>query len=78
MPFTEYEFEGSDGNLLNPDTDTLRKISLSQATDNALICTSSVIEFESFNEKIPESRFAANWQCILRTDLFSNTFSKDQ
>ena len=76
MPFTEYEFEGPDGDLLNPDT--LRKTGLSQATDNILIRTFSDIEFESFNEEIPESRFANNLQCILRTDLFSNTFSEDQ
>ncbi|CUM55887.1 unnamed protein product [Debaryomyces tyrocola] len=76
MPFTEYEFEGPDGNLLNPDT--LRKASLSQATDNILIRTFSDIEFEPFNEEIPERRLANGLQCILRTDLFSNTFSEDQ
>ena len=76
MPFTEYEFEGSDGRLLNPDT--LRKIGLSQATDNDLIRTFSDIEFESLNQEILEDRLAANLQCILRTDLFSNTFSKEQ
>ncbi|CUM53638.1 unnamed protein product, partial [Debaryomyces tyrocola] len=56
MPFTEYEFEGPDGNLSNPDT----------------------LQFESFNEEIPESRFANNLRCILRTEPFSHTFSDDQ
>ncbi|CUM49465.1 unnamed protein product, partial [Debaryomyces fabryi] len=45
MPFTEYEFEGPDGSLLNPDI--LRKASLSQATDNILIGAFSDIQFES-------------------------------
>ena len=76
MPFTEYEFQGSDGKLLDPDT--LHIACPSEATDNLLIGTFSDIEFESFNEEIPESRLAANLQCILKTDLFSSTFSEDQ
>ena len=34
MPFTEYEFQGKDGNLLNPDT--LHNICPSEATDYTL------------------------------------------
>ena len=76
MPFTEYEFQGKDGNLLNPDT--LHIACPSDATDNLLIGTFSDIEFESLNQEILEDRLAANLQCILKTDLFSNTFSEDQ
>ena len=76
MPFTEYEFQGKDGNLLNPDT--LHIACPSEATDNLLIGTFSDIEFESLSQEILEDRLAANLQCILKTDLFSNTFSEDQ
>ena len=76
MPFTEYEFQGSDGKLLNPDS--LHIACPSEATDNLLIGTFSDIEFESLNQEILEDRLAANLQCILKTDLFSNTFSQDQ
>ena len=58
MPFTKYEFQGPDGNLLNPDT--LRKTGLSQATENNLIGTFSDIEFESLSQVILEDILAAN------------------
>ena len=58
MPFTEYEFQGDDGNLLNPDT--LRSTSTSEATENNLIGTFADIEFESFKQEIPEARLATN------------------
>ncbi|CUM48546.1 unnamed protein product [Debaryomyces tyrocola] len=76
MPFTEYEFQGKDGNLLNPDT--LHIACPSEATDNLLIGTFSDIEFESLNQELPNDRLAANLQCILRIDLFSNAFSEYQ
>ncbi|MDN5614003.1 MAG: hypothetical protein L0G33_10540, partial [Staphylococcus equorum] len=76
MPFTEYEFQGSDGKLIDPHT--LHIACPSDATDNLLIGTFSDIEFESLNQEILEDRLAANLQCILKTDLFSNTFSEDQ
>ncbi|CUM55074.1 unnamed protein product [Debaryomyces fabryi] len=44
IPFIEYEFQGNDGNLLNPDT--LHNACPSHATDNLLIGTFSDIEFE--------------------------------
>ena len=50
MPFTEYEFQGYDGKLLNPDT--LHIACPSEATDNLLIGTFSDIEFESLNQEI--------------------------
>ena len=76
IPFTEYEFQGEDGKLLNPDT--LHNACLSHATDNLLIRTFSDIEFESLNQEIPGDRLAANLQSILRTNIFSNTFNEDQ
>ena len=76
MPFTEYEFQGSDGKLIDPHT--LHIACPSDATDNLLIGTFSDIEFESLNQEILEDRLAASLQCILKTDLFSNTFSEDQ
>lgn len=62
MPFREYEFQGSHGNLLNPDT--LHNACPSNATDNLLIRTFSDIEFESLNQKIPYRRLAANLPSI--------------
>ena len=76
MPFTEYEFQGKDGNLLNPDT--LRIACPSEATDNLLIGTFSNIEFESLNQEIPNDRLADNLQSILKTNIFSSTFNEDQ
>ncbi|CUM50130.1 unnamed protein product [Debaryomyces tyrocola] len=76
MPFTEYEFQGDDGNLLNPDT--LHNTSTSEATENNLIGTFSDIEFESVKQIIPEGRLAANLQTILKTDVFSSNFSQDE
>lgn len=76
MPFTEYELEGKDGKLLNPDT--LHNACPSDATDNLLIRTFSDIEFESLNQEIPEGRLAANLQSILKTDIFSKAYSEGQ
>ena len=68
MPFTEYEFQGVDGKLLNPDS--LHAIGSSHGTDNVLIETFSELEFESFNKIIPEGRLAFNLENILKTDIF--------
>ena len=76
MPFTEYEFQGDDGNILNPDT--LHSTSTSDAKENNLIGTFSDIEFESFRQEIPEARLATNLQTILKTDVFSSNFSQGE
>ena len=76
MPFTEYEFQGKDGNLLNPDT--LHTIGSSHGTDNVLIETFSELEFESFNKIIPEGRLAFNLENILKTDIFSSNFNQGE
>ncbi|CAG86581.2 DEHA2D00352p [Debaryomyces hansenii CBS767] len=76
MPFTEYEFQGKDGKLLNPTT--LHAIGSSHGTDNVLIETFSELEFESFNEIISEGRLAFNLENILKTDIFSSNFNKDE
>ncbi|CUM47761.1 unnamed protein product [Debaryomyces tyrocola] len=56
MPFTEYEFQGSDGNF--PDPDTLHSTSTNVTTYDGLIGTFSDIEFESFKQKLqkPDSQ----------------------
>ena len=72
MPFTEYEFQGVDGKLLNPDT--LHIACPSEATDNLLIGTFSDIEFETLNQEISDDRFAANLQSILKTNIFSSNY----
>ena len=66
--------DGSDGNLLNPDNP--HSTFTSEVTYNCLIGTFSDIGFESFKEKIPEARFAANLQTILKTDIMSKSFEK--
>ena len=76
MPFTEYEFQGKDGKLLNPYT--LHAIGSSHGTDNVLIETFSELEFESFNKIIPEDRLAFNLENILKTDIFSSNFNQDE
>ena len=76
MPFTEYEFQGVDGKLLNPDS--LHAIGSSHGTDNVLIETFSELEFESFNKIIPEGRLAFNLENILRTDIFTSNFNQDE
>ena len=76
MPFTEYEFQGKDGKLLNPDS--LRAIGSSHGTDNVLIETFSELEFESFNKIIPEGRLAFKLENILKTDIFSSNFNQDE
>lgn len=76
MPFTEYEFEGEDEKLLNPDT--LYNACPSDATSNLLIGTFTELEFESKNRKIPDNRLATNLQSILKTDIFSKTYNEDQ
>lgn len=74
MPFTEYEFQGKDLKLLNPDT--LQNVYPSDERDEKLIETFSGIEFESMNQEIMDDRLAANLQRILRTDIFSNDFKE--
>ena len=76
MPFTEYEFHGKDGKLLNPTT--LHAIGSSHGTDNVLIETFSELEFESFNKIIPEGRVAFKLENILKTDIFSSNFNQDE
>lgn len=68
LPFTEYEFQGADGNF--PDPDTHHSTSTNETTYDGLIGSFSDIEFESFKQKITEARLAANLQTILKTDVF--------
>ena len=69
-------FKANDGKLLNPHT--LHAIGSSHGTDNVLIETFSELEFESFNKIIPEDRLAFNLENILKTDIFSSNFNKDE
>lgn len=76
MPFTEYEFLGPDGRLINPDN--LPYICPSHASDNILMQTFADIEFDSRHQEIPDCRFANILQQILQIDIFSNSFNREE
>ena len=75
MPFTEYEFEGENGKLLNPDT--LHNACPSDTTSNHLIGTFSNIEFETLIRD-PGLQTCSQFAKKLRIDIFSKAFSDDQ
>jgi hypothetical protein len=73
MPFTEYEFQDVDGNLLNADT--LHAIGPTHGTNNVLIENFSEMKF---NEIIPEGSLAFNLQNVLKKHIFSSNFNQNE